>query len=471
MRIHIDYLKNQNQFIPEIAQAFFKEWNHLAPGMVVADVENALFQRTNTDKIPLVMVAFTKKGEWVGTAQLNEHDMDERPDFSPWFAGFYVKEEFRRQGTGQMLMSAILAKAKDLGIPSLYLYTEKAEAYYAKRNWVLLEKIKRGDLLLSLMQFSKSSFGVIMHSVFPAIGFHMDGLKFLDANGNEFIMRGVNFPYAWYTKEWARSVPAMKVIGCNTVRVVLGTGDQHPRTSSAELATIIHDLEAHQMLAVLEVHDCTGYGEQQHAPRAVPLTSATAYWTSPEIMAVLKGHEKSTIINIANEPIGNAMVDTWFDSTKQAVLALRAAGLTHTIMVDGPNWGQDFTGTMRAYAAELLAADPEKNLIFSVHIYESFKDRASIEAYLRAFVEAKLPLIVGEFATENNGIPVDAKSVLELCAQLGVGCLGWSWKGNSPGFTNLDIAQDWEGTRWTPWGELLVESEFGIRNNHLRFMK
>lgn len=438
MTFQIGYLKNHTDFIPEMAHAFFVEWGHLAPGKPESSIVDALMQRTNVDQIPLALVAFTDDGKWVGTAQLKEHDMEERNDLSPWFAGFYVKEEYRRLGVGHMLLDAVIKKTKDLGIRQLYLFTEKAESYYAKRGWTLLEKRVRGESVLSVMTIQNR----------------------IDRNE---IICGVNFPYAWYTREWVRSVPAMKAIGCNTVRVVLGTGDQHPRTSSAELATIIHDLEAHQMLAVLEVHDCTGYGELQHAPRAVPLTSATAYWTSPEIMAVLKGHENTTIINIANEPIGNAIVDTWFDSTSQAILALRLAGLAHTIMVDGPNWGQDFTGTMRARAAELLAADPEKNLIFSIHIYESFKDRASIEAYLRAFVEAKLPLIVGEFATENNGIPVDAKSVLELCAQFGIGFLGWSWKGNSPGFTNLDIAQDWEGTRWTPWGEILVESEFGIR--------
>lgn len=30
-----------------------------------------------------------------------------------------------------------------------------------------------------------------------ATGFHTSGTKLLDANGNEFVMRGVNYSYAW----------------------------------------------------------------------------------------------------------------------------------------------------------------------------------------------------------------------------------------------------------------------------------
>ena len=56
------------------------------------------------------------------------------------------------------------------------------------------------------------------------------------------------------------------------------------------------------MIAVLEVHDSTGWSEQ--AP-AVHISNATAYWLSSDVRAAINGQENFVIINIANEPFGN----------------------------------------------------------------------------------------------------------------------------------------------------------------------
>lgn len=152
--IHIDYLKNHTDFIPEIAKAFFAEWSHLVPGMDLQGVVERLQERLNTDCLPLAFVAYNDRNEWIGTAQLKEHDMDERPNLSPWFAGFYVKESYRKQGVGERLLNGVIQKAKAIGIAELYLFTERAEAYYAKRGWLLLEKVPRGDASLAVMKLS-----------------------------------------------------------------------------------------------------------------------------------------------------------------------------------------------------------------------------------------------------------------------------------------------------------------------------
>lgn len=58
----------------------------------------------------------------------------------------------------------------------------------------------------------------------------------------------------------------------------------------------------HNLVAVLEVHDSTGYGQKPEAPHP---NGAVDYWLSSDIRAVIDGNEDYVIINVANEPFGN----------------------------------------------------------------------------------------------------------------------------------------------------------------------
>ena len=55
-------------------------------------------------------------------------------------------------------------------------------------------------------------------------GFYVSGTKLYDANGNQFIMRGANYPHAWYSDKYETAIPAIAAQGFNTVRVVLSDG-------------------------------------------------------------------------------------------------------------------------------------------------------------------------------------------------------------------------------------------------------
>ena len=58
-----------------------------------------------------------------------------------------------------------------------------------------------------------------------AAGFTVSGSQILDANGNAFVMRGVNHAHAWYPDRLS-SLADIKALGANTVRVVLSSGDR-----------------------------------------------------------------------------------------------------------------------------------------------------------------------------------------------------------------------------------------------------
>jgi len=60
------------------------------------------------------LLAFDNQ-ELIGTVCLKVHDMDTRPDLSPWLAGLYVVAPWRRLGIGAKLVAVIEKKPTNSG--------------------------------------------------------------------------------------------------------------------------------------------------------------------------------------------------------------------------------------------------------------------------------------------------------------------------------------------------------------------
>ncbi|MFF8669617.1 cellulase family glycosylhydrolase [Streptomyces sp. NPDC015242] len=287
-------------------------------------------------------------------------------------------------------------------------------------------------------------------------GFRVENGRLLEASGNDFVMRGVNHAHTWYPDRIS-SLAHIKAKGANTVRVVLSSGDRWTRNDTADVANVVAQCKRNKLICVLEVHDTTGYGEQSGA---VTLSRAADYWIS--VQSALTGQEDYVIVNIGNEPHGNTGYTAWTADTKAAIQKLRAAGLDHTIMVDAPNWGQDWAFTMRDNAASVFAADPDANTVFSIHMYGVFDTAAEITDYLNRFVTAKLPIVVGEFGHDHSDGNPDEDTILAVTRQLRLGYLGWSWSGNGGGVEYLDMVTNFDPDQLTSWGRRLFDGADGI---------
>ncbi|MEV2243652.1 cellulase family glycosylhydrolase [Streptomyces sp. NPDC049970] len=288
-----------------------------------------------------------------------------------------------------------------------------------------------------------------------ATGLHISDGRLLEGNGNDFVMRGVNHAHTWYPGE-TQSLADIKAFGANTVRVVLSDGHRWTRNGPAEVAGIIGQCKANRLICVLEVHDTTGYGEDSAAGT---LDHAADYWIS--LKDVLAGEEDYVIVNIGNEPWGNTDPAGWTAPTTAAVKKLRGAGLQHTIMVDAPNWGQDWQGVMRANARTVYDADTTGNLVFSIHMYSVYSTAQSVTDYLNAFVDAGLPIVIGEFGgpADQYGDP-DEDTMMAAAEQLDLGYLAWSWSGNTDPV--LDLVIDFDPGRLSSWGERIFHGADGI---------
>lgn len=290
-----------------------------------------------------------------------------------------------------------------------------------------------------------------------AQGFSISGRRLMDGNGNEFIIRGVSHAHTWYANNTS-AIGDIKSVGANAIRLVLSNGVRWTQTSSSELSNLINLCKTNKVIAIPEVHDTTGYGEDS---AACTLAQAVSYWRN--VQSALTGQERYVIINIGNEPYGNNNSSNWINDTKSAIQSMRSAGFSHTLIVDAPNWGQDWTFTMRDNAQSIFDADPDRNTILSIHMYGVFDTAAEVQSYVSNVTGKGLPLMIGEFGHNHSDGNPDEDAIMSNAQSYGIGYMAWSWCGNSSDVSYLDMVNNWSVNSLTSWGDRVVNGSNGLK--------
>lgn len=261
-------------------------------------------------------------------------------------------------------------------------------------------------------------------------GFRVSGTKLLDANGAEFVMRGVNMAWTWYKSSGILQLEAISRAGANCVRIVLSDGTKWSKDDASTVSSLINKCEQLEMIAILEVHDYTG-GDDANG-----LLSAARYFA--DLKNVLIGKEKTVIINIANEWLGQWNSANWESGYKSAIPIIRNAGLNHCIMVDAGGWGQH-AASVHGKGTSVLNADPNKNIIFAIHMYGSAGNTNVVKSNIDGVLNNGLALCIGEFGWYHGDGDVDEDLILSYCKEKNVGWLAWSWYGNDESVKYLDL--------------------------------
>ena len=135
----IDYLADHPEFIPALSRWFLVEWRDFYGDKTWEDVAETFYARLNRSTIPLSLVAF-EVGRPLGTISLLEESISTRTHFPHWLGGLYVCEGQRRRGIGKRLIEAGVGEARKLGVGRLFIGIRKAEDYYLKLGWQVVER-------------------------------------------------------------------------------------------------------------------------------------------------------------------------------------------------------------------------------------------------------------------------------------------------------------------------------------------
>jgi mannan endo-1,4-beta-mannosidase len=283
------------------------------------------------------------------------------------------------------------------------------------------------------VQSQSTGGGVARPSYNTGYGLFVLNGKLYDSKGIEFKIRGVNLCHYDST---GKSGPGIARSNANAVRVALWLSSVPTSTYVSTLQTYISDSE----VVIPTMFEVPGGSTKLSGDNSTAdLDSAVNNWVSNiSSYAPIQQH---LIIDIANEwgPPGYQTTTgsaTWASAYESAIAKLRAAGYTAPIMVDTGNSGEDF-GDLLNYATQVFNSDPQKNVIFSLHLYYNSASALSgnVLPQLAALAASQgMVFVVGEFGPGRDIGPaptmVTPQQIIQAADSAGLGWLAWAWDDN-----------------------------------------
>ena len=164
-------------------------------------------------------------------------------------------------------------------------------------------------------------------------GFTISGTHLVDANGKNFIMRGISVPLSWFVSDVNSNIVNIRnKSNANCLRIVMNT-----TTSDADWQSCVNKCIANKMIPEVELHDQTcGTTSSGLAAMANWWVSKKSFLTNPNIARYI-------LINIANEWGDWAMAKnspaSWRTAYINAVKILRRGGISTTLVIDASDCG------------------------------------------------------------------------------------------------------------------------------------
>ncbi|MGR8929528.1 MAG: PA14 domain-containing protein [Gammaproteobacteria bacterium] len=296
----------------------------------------------------------------------------------------------------------------------------------------------------------------------PAVAatFTTVGSELADPCGEPFLIRGVNSGIAFPADPGAKNLAQIAKTGANTVRLTFRWAIN--KSDPQAVAIAIRRAAENNMLAIPSIWDATG--KWSMFPFAVD------FWSQPDMVAELRKFEDLVLLNIANEAGGGEVTnDQYRQGYLQAIYQLRNAGLHMPLVIDAANWGRRESDILQN-AKYLIEHDPDHNLVFSWHPWDTKQPPARYEKAFKSAHEAGIPLIIGEFSSTGVSykLPIDYRYLMQHAADHKVGWLWWWWTSGSE-IDGHALTQDGIYGHWANVGEeVVMASQYGIQATSLR---
>jgi len=296
--------------------------------------------------------------------------------------------------------------------------------------------------------------------------FKVDGTKILDADDNEFFIKGVNVngPGWCFPRDTLQDVKLIvDVWQFNTVRLCAATKwNSWAVNYNRNLDAIVKRFTDNGIVVILELHDYTGIYP--------PLNDNGGYITKEgDIIRPIKDLKLWWIdkakrfkdnqyvwFNIMNEP-GDAgtkeSAESWMYVHEEVIKAIRNEGAENIIVIDDHIWGQagGYYGGINSYDSAVMRKGQElnkkyNNLIYSLHVYEAWSDgKNRFDAYFRDAKSLGLCVIIGEFGVMRNNIAQYSavKSMFDSAIPNKIGRIYWAWDDGGLPMTTGENGRGW----------------------------
>lgn len=365
-----------------------------------------------------------------------------------------------------------------------------SSSYSLKLTSSIISQIKDKGLAIGGINLNWNEVSISPEGYTPPVtlldkpGFHTDGVRLLDANGKEFLMRGYNYSYAWQKNLWGAAFSTANKYKCNALRIQLSDGQNSSLggyCNANQVRDLIRSCTENHFIGVFNVQD-TGGGNDANV-----LLHAADYWVG--IKNAVIGQEKYCIVNIGNEWMGSPGRDCngewgdyqenlWSDTYIEAVRRIRSAGIKNTLMIDCNGYGQ-YADIIWKEGQRILDEDKKyfkdgkPNIIFSIHFYEKacyWDYEKGVGSRVAHSIDKALsigaPVCIGEYAysRKSEEWKMDWETIQDYSKTMNIGYLGWSFTGNGDAESQgLDMFNS-DGSQMYKNGEcIILHSNDGIQ--------
>jgi endoglucanase len=137
-----------------------------------------------------------------------------------------------------------------------------------------------------------------------------------------------------------------------------------------KVTTTVSDLTALGVVVIIDLHNYARYGGNIVGSAQVPNSSFADFWSR---MAAQYAGNPRVAFDLMNEP-HDMPTEQWASAANAAIAAIRSAGATNLLFVEGngwtgaDSWAQDWYGTPDS-TVMLTITDPANNYLFEAHQY------------------------------------------------------------------------------------------------------
>ncbi len=278
-------------------------------------------------------------------------------------------------------------------------------------------------------------------------------------DGERVVLRGVNKMNVVTDPDGTKSLPEIAKTGANIVRMMWMERGGY----GGKLDTLIGNCIKNNLIPLIELHDATGRWDR--------LDRCVNFWVRDDVVAVIKKYQKYLLLNIANEAGTDTVSQSNFASTYQSIVRrMRKAGIHVPLMIDAANWGRN-ERYLLTNGKMLMDDDPDHNLLFSWHIWDSNIPERRIKSTIDKSIELDIPLVIGEFAPMEVKCKccIPYKYIMAYSQQQNIGWLSWSWGAGNSDCPAMDMTHTDSFDTLFDWGlEVAITDANSIRNTSKR---